>query len=656
MSRPSNLASIITILLIGFLVHASAWAQSDEAVPTQDVLMTWQLLDYIGVDYPGAVEEGQVVDQMEYAEQQEFAQTVTARIGALPVHAAQSELLAQAARLQQVIDQKADAAEVAGLAHGLADKLLAAYPVPLAPKTVPDLVQGARDYAQHCAACHGAAGDGQGPLAASLDIPPIDFTETARARQRSVFALYQVITQGLDGTPMAGYPQLSDEQRWALALVSGGFAYTPEQVAEGQRRWQSDDQLRGQIADLQALAGLTPAALQAQLGEAQGAAVMAFLRSHPQVLLQARANSLTVVRERLAASVEAVQAGDRKQATTLALSAYLDGFEPYEPALRARDAVLVAEIEAAMLHYRAALQKNADAEQLQKQRVALDELLGRAEALLADEGGDAVSVFIGAATILLREGLEALLIVIAMIAFLRKAERTQVIGYVHGGWVSALVAGFLTWVAATWMINISGASRELMEGFGSLLAAVVLLSVGVWMHGKAQAGQWQRYIREKMSKALSGRSAWLLFGLAFIVVYREVFETILFYAALSAQGNQGALLGGALTASVVLAVVAWLMLRYSRTLPISEFFRYSAWLMAILTVVLAGKGMAALQEAGWVGVTPLAWMPRADFFGVTPTLETTATQVLMAALVIIGFVWNQRAATRIGDGTGQSGR
>jgi FTR1 family protein len=126
------------------------------------------------------------------------------------------------------------------------------------------------------------------------------------------------------------------------------------------------------------------------------------------------------------------------------------------------------------------------------------------------------------------------------------------------------------------------------------------------MHGKAQADQWQRYIRENMARVLSGGSVWLLFGLAFIVVvYGEVFETILFYAALWTEGNGGTVLAGALSACAALAVVAWAMLRYSRQLPIGKFFTYSSWLMAVLTVVLAGKGIAALQEAGIVSIAPL---------------------------------------------------
>src|SRR3546814_18663929 len=98
--------------------------------------------------------------------------------------------------------------------------------------------------------------------------------------------------------------------------------------------------------------------------------------------------------------------------------------------------------------------------------------------------------------------------------------------YVHGGWIGALVAGGATWLAATYLIDISGASRELTEGFAALFAAAVLVSVGIWMHGKSQADAWQRYIREKLSPALSRGSMWFLFLLAFVVVYREAFETV----------------------------------------------------------------------------------------------------------------------------------
>jgi high-affinity iron transporter len=214
--------------------------------------------------------------------------------------------------------------------------------------------------------------------------------------------------------------------------------------------------------------------------------------------------------------------------------------------------------------------------------------------------------------------------------------------WVHAGWVGALIAGFGTWWVATTFITISGASRELTEGFGSLIAAAILLLVGVWMHGKAQAGAWQAYVREKLDKALTRGSAWFLFFLAFIAVYREVFETIIFFAAMGEEGNGAALAGGIALGAALLALTAWAMLRLSARLPIAKFFQYSAALIAVLAVVLSGKGVAALQEAGILGVHPLAGMPRSPMFGIFPTMETLAAQGAMILLLVAGFLWANR--------------
>src|SRR5690606_21466208 len=166
--------------------------------------------------------------------------------------------------------------------------------------------------------------------------------------------------------------------------------------------------------------------------------------------------------------------------------------------------------ETAMTELRASISKGAPTEEVADRVARLNALLDTAERALAPQEADNLASFLGAFTILLREGLEALLIVVAMIAFLRKAERPEVLRYVHGGWVAALVAGGATWAAATFFISISGASRELTEGFGSLLAAVVLVSVGRWMHGKSDADAWQTYSRNKLPCAMSTQSAMVL--------------------------------------------------------------------------------------------------------------------------------------------------
>jgi high-affinity iron transporter len=162
------------------------------------------------------------------------------------------------------------------------------------------------------------------------------------------------------------------------------------------------------------------------------------------------------------------------------------------------------------------------------------------------------------------------------------------------------------------------------------------------MHGKAQADEWQNYIKAKVGHALSRRSGWFLFGLAFIAVYREVFETILFYTAMAAQGAEGALLAGAAVAVVCLALIAIAMIRFSRRLPIAKFFGYSSALIAVLAVVLAGKGVTALQEAGMIDVTPIAGVPTISILGLSPTVESILAQILTLIILIAGFAYNRR--------------
>lgn len=617
------------------LVASAPVAKAQDQAPSAQV--AWRLLDYLAVDYPGAVKDGRIVSASEYAEMKEFSGSVRDRIASLPATASKPQLIDGTNQLVGAIARKANPEEVAQRAHRLAGQLLAAYPTPLAPSTPPDLVRGAQLYAEQCAGCHGVSGRGDGPNAKMLEPKPVAFTDGARARQRSVFGLYQVIGQGLDGTAMASFAQLSPVDRWALAFYVGRFAFDDQAATAGQQLWGSQPALHARLPNAQALAQTRPAALAAEIGERQATEVTAYLRRHPEAVFPQGAGALDIARTKLAESLAAYEAGRSGEATELALAAYLDGFEPVEPALTARDQALMTRIETAMGGLRASIGRRASKVEVAGEISRLDALLDAAGRALAPEQSNPASSFVGALTILLREGLEALLIVVAMIAFLRKAEQSKALPYVHAGWISALAAGGLTWAAATYLIAISGASRELTEGFGSILAAVVLISVGVWMHGKGQANAWQTYIRDRLSAALSKRSRWFLFLLAFVVVYREVFETILFYAAMWSQGTQLAILAGAAAAILGLAVIAWAMLSYSQRLPVGKFFSYSAVLIAILSVVLTGKGVSALQEAGLVDIHPLAAVPRIELLGVFPTIEGLSAQILAALAISAGF-------------------
>ena len=635
-------SSLLALLMLGATL-LPVRAEQPGANPHQ----TWQMLDYIAVDYAGAVQGGHIVSPGEYAEMQEFAGAVRTQLASLPESSKQPALLAQADQLVVAVTTKAEPLHVATLARGLADDLLASYSIGAVPTSPPVPSRAAALYAQQCAACHGSAGRGDGPTAAALDPPPIAFSDATRAAQRTPFALYEVISQGVPGTAMAAFSSLSDADRWDLAFYIGGMSYSPQAQTRGETLWRERPELHSKIPDLEALTRASEAELAKTLEPAQAAEVVAYLRAHPQavdeVLADAAAGPLAMARQRLAQSEQAYRTGDTTRAKALALSAYLDGVEPIEPTLVTRDAALMRELEAAMAQFRAQLGRGSALAETTAQAARIRALFDRAEVALLDRHTDTTTAFLGSFTILLREGLEALLIVIGMIAFLRKAERRDVLPYVHAGWIGALLAGAITWAVATYFVDISGANREVTEGVSALFAAVVLLSVGIWMHGKSFAGRWQQYLHAKMSAALTRRSAIFLFTLAFVAVYREVFETILFYIAMWSEQASGAIVAGLLTGTAVLVGVAYWMLRLSKRLPIGKFFTISSVLIALLAVVLVGKGVAALQEAGWVSQALIA-APRIDWLGVYPSWQSLLAQLAIATVAVAGFIFNARSA------------
>ncbi len=196
-----------------------ATAQSQPASPESDAKQVWQLVDYVAVDYGGAVANGSVISEGEYAEMLDFTENARKQANLLPANASKEAISTAITYLRAAIVRKADGVEVARLAHIANGLLIAAYPIPVAPKVIPDLVHGQTLYAENCASCHGANGAGDGPIAANLDPKPIAFTDPDRARTRSLMALYQVVSQGVSGTSMASFVALPEADRWALAFL-----------------------------------------------------------------------------------------------------------------------------------------------------------------------------------------------------------------------------------------------------------------------------------------------------------------------------------------------------------------------------------------------------------------------------------------------------
>ena len=597
--------------------------------------MTLHLLDYIGSDYAGAVENGNIKSADEYQEMQEFAAQAQERLNSLAEHPAKASLIAGGASLARLIASRADPGAVAEASLQLRQTLAAAYGVPLAPRRAPDLARGARLYAEHCASCHGAAGRGDGPVAKGLSPAPANFHDRERMAGRSVYGLYNTITLGVAGTSMAAFNRLSEEDRWALAFHVANAGADPARVAQGEALWKAGA-ARAAPAGFAGITSLSANERRKQGGD-EAVLVQAYLTANPAALSAGKASPIAFARESLADALAAYRKGDVAAARDAATVAYLEGFELVEAPLDNVDKALRLAIERDMLALRTAIAQRPPADRLAADVARVDAQLAQAQARL--DAGDLSpgAAFASALLILLREGLEAILLLAAIIAFVRKTGHEAALRYIHAGWIFALALGAATWAVASYAIGISGANRELTEGITALVAAAMLLYVGYWLHGRTQAQAWNAFLRENVGRALERKTVWALAGVSFLAVYREIFEVVLFYEALWVQaGDAGhtAIWGGIGCATVLLAGAGWGIFKYSVRLPLGPFFSAMSLLLALLAVVFAGQGIAALQEAGFVGATPVAFFSL-PLLGIHPRLETLGAQALVAALIVL---------------------
>ena len=617
----SRLARCVLFSLLT-LLSTPLWAATAE--PAARAL---HLLGYLGADYPATVANGEVIDASEYREQLEFLGVLQGLLLDLPAHPQRVELERGVLQLQQAVTQRAVGAEVAAEARHLAERLRQIYQLSLLPAITPDPQRGAALYAEQCGVCHGATGAGDGPAGVGMQPSPSNFQRQARLDSLSLYDLFNTLSLGIDGTEMASFSdQLDERQRWDLASYVAGFSAAPAVAGAS-------------LFSLADLVEQTPAQVLAGQGDERAAAFRAQRATPPQPQRGPQELIGHTVRT-LDQSLAAYANGEHEQAYDLAVGAYLEGFELVESGLNNLDPQLRKDTEKALMAYRQALQDGlpqADTEALLQQAKLK---LRSCDDLLKTGGMSASLSFISSLMILLREGLEAILVLAAILAFLRNTGQQHSLRSVHAGWGLALLAGVATWALAAYVIDVSGAQRELLEGGTALFASVVLLWVGVWMHDRRHAAAWQASIRGHLQ---GGGGRFGFAALAFFAVYRELFEVILFYETLWLQagpGGHGMVLAGAGAALLLLLVLAWVILRGSAKLPLATFFSVNAVLLCVLSVVYAGHGVKALQEAGIFGAHPVAFF-EFDWLGIHPDAWSLAAQGLALAgvLLLYGRSW-----------------
>lgn len=592
------------------------------AAPAEGAPQALHLLDYIGADYPDTVQAGSIRDQAGFRAQQDSVKTLGSLIAAIPAKQEKAALEQSLAALGNSIDAHQDGADVARQARQLGAKLAVAYEVSQAPVITPDPVRGAPLYAQHCSVCHGDTGAGDGPAGVGMAPPPSNLRDSTRLDRLSLYAIYSTLGLGVEGTDMPAFAdQLDDRQRWDLATYIASFSVDPA-TAKAEKTYN--------IADL---ARQTPAEVQAVEGP-QAAATFRAQRAQPPQVKRGPAQLLDYTAATLDKSIAAYRAGEHDQAYDLSVAAYLEGFELVESSLDNIDANVRKDTEKSLMAYRQSLQDGLPVSEVEQRLDVAKDKLKASAGLLGNEGLSWSLSYISGLLILLREGLEAILVLAAILAFLRNTDQQAAVRSVNVGWGLAFVAGLGTWALAAYVIDVSGSQRELLEGATALFASVMVLWLGVWMHDRRHAAAWQDYIKTSL---VGGGGRFGFATLAFFSVYRELFEVILFYETLWLQagpaGHNAVLAGGA-TAVVLLVGLAWVILRGSAKLPLALFFSINAGLLCALSVVFAGHGVKALQEAGIFGTRPVPFFDF-EWLGIHADAYSLSAQAVAIISIVV---------------------
>lgn len=244
-----------------------------------------------------------------------------------------------------------------------------------------------------------------------------------------------------------------------------------------------------------------------------------------------------------------------------------------------------------------------------------------------------------AAMILIREGLEALLVVIALLSFVKKSGESKGKGWVWTGVLSGLIVSVILALIVKFVISSGafGNNNALIAGWTGVFAAVMLLYMSYWLHSQSSIADWNRYIREKSQTALTTGKLVSLGVLAFLAVFREGTETVLFYIGMANQIKLQSLLIGFLIGTVILGILAYLMIFVGLKLPLRPFFMVSSVIVFYLCIKFTGMGIHSLQLAGLIPTTNVQSIPSIEFFALSSSWESTIPQLILvlAAVMIL---------------------
>ena len=587
-------------------------------------------LNYLGQDYKNAVKDGKVINEDEYEEMEEFCEHGEKYFREFSSDWSDADSAAVGSLIEELVTLVKNKASYELVAKKSAEaklKIIAITGLKTFPSGYPNLEAGKKLYLTECAKCHGPEGFGDGPDGLVLDPKPRNFHDNERLKFISPSHAFNTIRLGVEGTGMRSHVGLEDEEVWNLAFYVISLRY---KNAEPEK----DKELLQKIP-LEKIAVLSDIELSKEfnLSQEQLAAVRL---NQPHTGNDLFLKTAVEYLDRANLYYTNARADDALQSASLA---YLQGIEPIELQLKATDPELSEKLEKQIQRIRKLINENRPIAEVNDSINAAKQTISEVGAVLEKKEYSFWLSFFMSISILLREGLEAFLVIMVILSVLKAANIPNAPRWVHAGWVTAVLCGIIIWFLGSKLMPV-GSSMELIEAIISLLAVAMLLYVGFWLHGKSEAGKWKEYVSRLVKNAVSEGSLWGLASLSFFVVFREVFESVVFLSSLNIEsgGKQSeAIVLGVIIAFLLVFTLAFVVLRFSTKLPIPQLFKISSSVMAVLAVVLAGKGVHSLQEIGHMPIHGLT-ITRIELLGLFPTVETCLAQLFVLVLVII--VWN----------------
>ena len=359
-------------------------------------------------------------------------------------------------------------------------------------------------------------------------------------------------------------------------------------------------------------------------------------------------DEIDVIREQLMATEIFYELGDTQSAYTSARSAYLDSYEYVEIPLRAIAPDFTLEVEFQFATLRNQINEGAPMGDISSTVIAIERSLDESERLVSGTGTLAPMIaFVSSFAIIFREGLESVLILGAIITYLEASRNHKFKKYVHYGIVLAIGATAVTWFIASYIIEISGVNRELIEAVAALSATAVLFYVSFWILNKIEHKRWMEFVKAKVFQASTTGGVMVFVLLSFFTVYREGFETVLFYQAMLGFAKYMELYVGLgfIVGLISLFGIYFGFRKLGKRLPLRALFGLTMGIGAYLSIAFLGNAIREFQVLDYIPYTSmLGTIPRLDInvatmTGIYPTLETTVGQIVLLSVYLIASLY-----------------